>query len=68
MYVMLVNDRRISVSVASVELTDEDRGTRLVYTEQGAYLDGLDDPASRRGGVGRDLDNLGDVLARTDGP
>jgi uncharacterized protein YndB with AHSA1/START domain len=41
-YLMVHNDVRLSVSVASVELEALDGGaaTRLVYTEQGAYFEG----------------------------
>lgn len=61
-YEMSVDGRRMSVSVAAVELTATSTGTHLVYTEQGAYLDGLDDPRSRRTGTGSQLDNLAAVL------
>jgi uncharacterized protein YndB with AHSA1/START domain len=49
-YNMHLDDRRISVSLATVQLAPADRGTRLTFTEQGAFLDGLDDPATRRQG------------------
>ncbi len=39
-------------------------GCRLVLTEQGAFLDGLDDPAGREHGTGKLLDRLEAVLAR----
>ena len=39
-------------------------GTRLVFTEQGAFLDGYDDPAGREHGTGTLLDNLGKALKR----
>ncbi len=48
----------MSVSVATVELTATPAGTHLVYTEQGAYLDGLDNSGSRRTGTTSQLDNL----------
>ena len=35
-----------TASVATVEFGSEGAGTRLVLTEQGAYLDGHDSPAS----------------------
>ena len=34
-------------------------GTRLLFTEQGAFFDGLDDPAEREHGTGKLLDALG---------
>jgi len=52
----------MSVSVATVELHATPAGTHLVYTEQGAYLDGLDNSESRRIGTASQLDNLATVL------
>src|SRR5687767_8047071 len=46
-YDMHLDDHRISVSLATVELKGEGDRTRLVYTEQGAFLDGYDDASSR---------------------
>jgi len=46
------------VSVVTVELHATPAGTNLVYTEQGAYLDGLDNSDSRRTGTTSQLDNL----------
>ena len=39
-------------------------GTKLVFTEQGAFLDGLDDPSQRENGTGSLLDALGKELER----
>ena len=39
-----------------------DAGTRLTYTEQGAYLDGLDTPEQREEGTAQLLDALGASL------
>jgi uncharacterized protein YndB with AHSA1/START domain len=61
-YDMKMNDERISVSLATIELGPVDGGTRLTYTEQGAYLDGLDTPAQREQGTGGLLDALGEEL------
>lgn len=52
------------MSLGIVELTAEGQGTRLTYTEQGAYLDGQDTPESRRHGSGALLDALGAELGR----
>jgi uncharacterized protein YndB with AHSA1/START domain len=41
-YQMSLNGERISVSVATIELKAQGAATRLILTEQGAYLDGLD--------------------------
>jgi uncharacterized protein YndB with AHSA1/START domain len=62
-YDMHMDDRRISVSLGTVELEAVDGGTRLTYTEQGAYLDGLDQPIKREQGTQELLDNLGKALA-----
>ena len=61
-YEMSMDGRRTSVSLATVELTAMPSGTRLVFTEQGAYLDGLDDARSRRTGTTGQLDRLATVL------
>jgi uncharacterized protein YndB with AHSA1/START domain len=63
-YDMHVDNVRISVSLATVELEAAGSGTRLVYTEQGAFLDGFDAPLSRRDGTGGLLDALGAELDR----
>lgn len=60
---MGVDGRRMSVSVATVEPADEGDGTRLIYTEQGAYLDDLDRPEWRERGTAGQLDRLGELLA-----
>jgi uncharacterized protein YndB with AHSA1/START domain len=61
-YDMHLDDLRISVSLATIELKTDGAGTRLIYTEQGAFLDGFDDPAGREHGTGELLDQLGRVL------
>jgi uncharacterized protein YndB with AHSA1/START domain len=68
-YVMLVDGIRISVSVATAEFEPEGDGTRLVFTEQGAFLDGREIPARREQGMRSLLDSLGQWLqsSRSDG-
>jgi uncharacterized protein YndB with AHSA1/START domain len=61
-YDMHMGDQRISVSLATVELSPEGDGTRLTYTEQGAFLDGLDSADQRQSGTGPLLDALGKYL------
>jgi uncharacterized protein YndB with AHSA1/START domain len=61
-YDMHLDDKRISVSLATVELKPAGSGTHLVYTEQGAFLDGYDDAGSREHGTGLLLDALGASL------
>jgi uncharacterized protein YndB with AHSA1/START domain len=63
-YDMHMDDTRISVSLATVELKPEGKETRLVFTEQGAFLDGFDIPDDRQRGTIDLLDNLGKELAR----
>ncbi|MHB1204125.1 MAG: SRPBCC family protein [Rhodospirillaceae bacterium] len=57
-YDMHIGDTRISVSLATIELKPKGKGTRLVFTEQGAFLDGYDDAGSRERGTGSLLDQL----------
>jgi uncharacterized protein YndB with AHSA1/START domain len=47
-YSMHLGDALMSVSVATAEFKAEGAGTKLIYTEQGAYLDG-DGPADAAG-------------------
>jgi len=62
-YVMHINDQKISVSLATMELRAEGAGTTLAVTEQGVFLDGYDDAGSREHGTGLLLDLLGASLA-----
>lgn len=65
-YEMHLEGTRISVSLATVEFTPAgDGGTRLVFTEQGAFLDGHETPASRDEGMGSLLDALGEEVQRS---
>jgi uncharacterized protein YndB with AHSA1/START domain len=61
-YEMHLDDRKISVSVATVQLEADGKRTRLKLTEQGAFLDGYDDAGSRERGTGELLDALGRSL------
>ncbi len=61
-YDMHLGDERISVSLSTVEFRPAGEGTQLVYTEQGAFLDGLDKPEMREHGTGILLDTLGEQL------
>jgi uncharacterized protein YndB with AHSA1/START domain len=62
-YDLLQDDRLMSVSLTTVEFFGEEGGTRMLFTELGAFFDGLDDPAEREHGTGWLLDRLGNVLA-----
>jgi uncharacterized protein YndB with AHSA1/START domain len=60
-YEMYADDTRISVSVATIEFAKSGNDTALTWTEQGAYLDGIDGPeasAAREGGTTEMLDGL----------
>ncbi|RWD63030.1 SRPBCC family protein [Mesorhizobium sp.] len=57
-YELLFGETRVSVSLATIELIAEGRGTRLILTEQGAFFDGIDSPATREHGTGELLDAL----------
>ena len=61
-YDMHVDEIRISVSLATVEFKPERGGTRMIYTEQGAFLDGHDTPAVREQGTRGLLDTLDAAL------
>lgn len=62
-YVMgrMVGDekQRASASLATTELVADGSGTRLIYTEQGAFLEGADDIVGREQGCAEMLDALG---------
>jgi len=61
-YEMSLDDRKISVSLATIELKPAGTGTQLVVTEQTVFLDGYDDGGSRERGTGVLLDRLGASL------
>ncbi len=63
-YEMYLDGTRISVSLATVEFKPAGAGTRLIYTEQGAFLDGLDSPDQRQQGSGALFDALDAELRR----
>lgn len=62
-YDMHIGARRISVSLATIEFRPQGAGTRLVFTEQGAFLDGYDDAGSRERGTRQLLEQLAASLA-----
>ncbi|HTU66665.1 MAG TPA: SRPBCC family protein [Steroidobacteraceae bacterium] len=61
-YEMHWQGKKISVSLASIEFPAFGRGTRLVVTEQHAFLDGFEDGGSRERGTQTLMDNLERVL------
>ncbi len=58
-YDMHMDERKISVSLATFEFKAAGGATKLVMTEQGAFLDGYDDNGSRERGSGELMDKLG---------
>lgn len=61
-YGMRLNDVRISVSLATIEFKAEGSGTRLIITEQGAFLDGYKDEGSRQRGTAQLLEQIATAL------
>lgn len=61
-YAMHVDEKKISVSLATIQFeaakVGGKAGTRLVLTEQGAFLDGYDDAGSRERGTQALIENL----------
>jgi uncharacterized protein YndB with AHSA1/START domain len=50
-YQMHLDEKRISVSLATMEFKPNGAGTTFVLTEQGAFLDGYDDAGERERGT-----------------
>ena len=62
-YTMHLDEKKISVSLATMQLKSAGSGrTTLKVTEQGVFLDGYDDAGSREHGTGFLLDRLGALL------
>jgi uncharacterized protein YndB with AHSA1/START domain len=57
-YTMSMGEQRISVSLATVELRPDGKGTHLTFTEQGVFLDDYDGAADRQRGTIDLLANL----------
>jgi uncharacterized protein YndB with AHSA1/START domain len=63
-YDLLIDHRLISVSLTTIEFVPDGRGTRLAFTEQGAFFDRFEDRAIREHGTGKLLDRLDGFLAQ----
>ncbi len=61
-YEMHMNEKRTSVSLATMEFKPNGAGTKLVLTEQGAFLDGIDNAAERERGTNELLNQLATYL------
>lgn len=57
-YELHLDATRISVSLGTTELKPSATGTKLIYTEQGAYLDGYEDAGQREEGTRELLSQL----------
>lgn len=64
-YAMLIGDKRISASLATNEFKPAGDGTKLVFTEQGAYLDGHDGVPQREEGTRELFEALARELGET---
>jgi uncharacterized protein YndB with AHSA1/START domain len=63
-YTMTLGEQRISASLATVELLATEKGTNLVFTEQGAFFEGADGPQMRQQGWRELLELLATELTR----
>jgi uncharacterized protein YndB with AHSA1/START domain len=57
-YTMTIGDYRMSASLATVEFLATDKGTDLVFTEQGAFFENSDGPERREVGWNHLLDGM----------
>lgn len=63
-YDIRLDARPLSVSLVTVAFVASQRGTRMTYTEQFAYLDGHEDRAQRLRGTEEGLDRLVAVFSQ----
>jgi uncharacterized protein YndB with AHSA1/START domain len=63
-YTMTLEGRRFSASQATIEFVPSDQGTKLVFTEQGAYFEGSDGAQMREAGWRKLLEKLAAALAQ----
>jgi uncharacterized protein YndB with AHSA1/START domain len=61
-YEMHMDEKRTSVSLAAMEFKSNGGGTKFVLTEQGAFLDGIDDATERERGTNELLNQLATYL------
>lgn len=61
-YAMAIDATPLSGSLLTMEFVPEGTGTKLVFTEQGAYLDGKDGPINREKGSRELLETLAKML------
>jgi uncharacterized protein YndB with AHSA1/START domain len=63
-YEMHLNRQRISVSLGTTEIKQNGAGSKLIYTEQGVFLDGYDDAGQREQGTQELFDHLATFLSK----
>ena len=63
-YAMAMGDKPFSASQATFELLPTDKGTNLIFTEQGAFFEGADGPQMREAGWRHLLEQLAKEFAR----
>lgn len=61
---MTVGEKRISASLATIELLPSEIGTDLIFTHQGAFFEGADGPEMRQAGWRKILEKLAKELTR----
>jgi uncharacterized protein YndB with AHSA1/START domain len=61
-YTLTTGDKRMSSSLTTVELLPAKKGTDLIFTEQGAFFDGLDSARGREEGCRGLLEELAKEL------
>jgi len=61
---MTIGGKRISASLATVELLPSGTGTDLIFTHQGAFFEGADGPEMREAGWRKLLERLTEDLPR----
>jgi uncharacterized protein YndB with AHSA1/START domain len=57
-YTMTLGDKRISASLVTLEFLPTEKGTDLLFTEQGAFFEGADGPQMREEGWRKLLESL----------
>ncbi|HEY5336793.1 MAG TPA: SRPBCC family protein [Rhizomicrobium sp.] len=61
-YDLLIDGKKLSVSLATIQILAEGKKTRMIVTEQGAFLDGYDDAGAREHGTNALMDKLVESL------
>jgi uncharacterized protein YndB with AHSA1/START domain len=61
---MTIGDKRISATLATVELVPSEKGTTMIFTHQAAFFEGADGPKMREEGWRQLFERLAKELAR----